>query len=115
MKYTTYDKKVIEFDDIDHQHLSNIYWYNKVCLNRSDLNLSHVTKSIDLRFNGIVLPYRPLERFKDEVEYLDRNRMLIWNTDKTKADVIYGDKIVGIYETESYKRDLKIEKLLNDK
>lgn len=115
MRYTTFDKKVIDFGDIDHQHLSNIYWYNKVCLNRSDLDLSHVTKSIDLRFNGIVLTYRPLERFKDEIRHLDQNGMLIWNFDKTKADVIFRDEIVGIYETESYIRDLKIREILDDK
>lgn len=115
MKYTTFDKKVIDFDEIDHQHLSNIYWYNKICLNRGDLSLSNVIKSIDLRFNGIVLPYRPLERFKDEIRHLDQNGMLIWNFDKTKADVIFRDEIVGIYETESYIRDLKIREILDDK
>jgi hypothetical protein len=70
-KFTTYDGRHVDENDITHQHLSNIYWFEKI-FNRASRALVILQK----RFNGQILPYRPKFEFKDEISYLDKNKMI---------------------------------------
>ena len=117
MKYRNFDGKTEMISEMDHQHLSNIIWYNRIVLKNSK-ELEVFIKEIKIRFNDEVLPYRPHKNFKDEIKWLDDNEHFVWNKDKTRADIIIydfesdGDKIIGCYETTEFIRDKKIEEIL---
>ena len=76
--WKTFDGKVLKYDELDHQHLSNIYWYNMICLNNKPLNIVNI---INNRFYGEILPYKPMLKFKDEIAFLESRGYLVW-TDK---------------------------------
>ena len=107
-----------KFEDIDHQHISNLYWFHKIInQNTPDINFKTL---IDEKFGGIIMSYRPhdpLIKFVDfnaEIKYLDARRYLLWNEDKTKADIKFEGEIIGVYESKSYIRNRKILELIND-
>ena len=54
MEYRTFENKVVDTNKIDHQHLSNIYWFNKI-LNRMNPP-SIITNRINEEFGGEILP-----------------------------------------------------------
>lgn len=114
MKYTDYTGKTKDFQTIDHSHLSNIYWFNRICNGVSHWRLKIVTDEIDRRFDGVILPYNPQWKFKQEIEYLEKAGRFIWNSEKTRADIIENGVIVGYYESPDYIRDEKLNKLLNE-
>jgi hypothetical protein len=82
--HKTFDGQVLKYDELDHQHLSNIYWYNMICLNNKPLNIVNI---INNRFYGEILPYKPMLKFKDEIAFLESRGYLVW-TDK-------GDYLLG--------------------
>ena len=49
-----------------------------------------------------------------EIKYLDARRYLLWNEDKTKADIKFEGEIIGVYESKSYIRNRKILELINE-
>ncbi len=114
MNYTDYNGHTQDFSTIDHGHLSNIYWFNRICNGVSHSRLKFVIDEIDRRFDGNILPYNPQWRFKQEIEYLEKAGRLIWNSERTKADIVEYGTIVGYYESPDYVRDEKINKLIND-
>jgi hypothetical protein len=93
-------------DDLSHNHLSNIHWYNKIIHGVTDEDLDSFIYS---KF-GIILQYNPFYQF--EMEYLDEAGYLVWNDTKTRADIILNSVIIGFYETLQYKRNLKIKKII---
>jgi len=112
MEYTNFKGQKTNFKEVTHSHLSNIYWYNKICNQVSESSLSFITKEIDERFNGVILPYNPQWEFQDEIKFLERNRYFSWNQEKTKADIVYLGQVVGFYETPEFTRNEKIKKIL---
>ena len=126
--WTTHNKKQIKLDEMDHQHLSNIYWYNKIVLgydpknkadNKSMERQDLIFEQINGRFNGEILPYKPLLAFQFEIEMLEKNGWLRWNEDKTRAEIVFpmnGDmQVVGYIESPAWVRDQKLEGILNEK
>ena len=89
----TWDGRVIPFEDVNHQHLSNIHYF---------MNLLHPTGypkwlKIDIRNRllvkfGKILPYRPDPKFFEEKIYLRKLGFLKENNDI----VVHGLKI-GYY------------------
>ena len=65
-KWTTWDGRNTNMNKIDHQHLSNIYWYNKIVQKQK---ANWVFNYLELKFNGQLLPYRPHVRFQEEIDY----------------------------------------------
>ena len=112
MIYKNYKGQKTNFKEVSHDHLSNIYWFNKICNGYNDTTLKFVLDEIKERFNGHLLPYRPQWQFKNEIDFLEKLGHFLWNEEKTKADIIYQGKIIGYYETPDSIRDEKINKLL---
>lgn len=67
--WTTWEGNVKTVEEIDHQHLSNIYWFNIVLYNRIYL---FVVKELHRRFDGELLPYIPDVRFENEIRSLEK-------------------------------------------
>lgn len=72
--WTTWEGKKKTVKEIDHQHLSNIYWFNILLYNRVYLFIVDELKS---RFNSALLPYRPDVRFENELRSLKKNGFLV--------------------------------------
>jgi hypothetical protein len=111
MEYKNYKGQTTNFKNVTQDHLSNIYWFNKICNRYNDDSLRFILDDINERFNGELLPYRPQWQFKAEIEFLEKNGKFVWNEQKNKADIVHHGQIVGYYETPEYLRDEKINKI----
>ena len=92
--WTTFDGKAIDIETMDHQHLSNIYWYNLIVIGRpSEVAINELKK----RFQGEILSYKPLLRFEYEINSLEKSGNLMWFDNETYSQgyVMYNDLIVG--------------------
>lgn len=95
--WTTFKGRVIPTEQLDHQHLSNIYWYHKLVLgfeHRWALDL------IRERFNGQLMPYAPHIDFTYEISELERLGILQWApTVKEEAitvgTLVYNGQVIG--------------------
>jgi hypothetical protein len=113
MIYTTFSGEKKDFNKIDHQHISNIYWYNMIVLERDIHFLAMIKKKINDEFGGDILPYSPHPDFKSEIESLNDMGYLIWqDEDKTWAKITWGEQIVGEYKSKLFLRNNKIDNLL---
>lgn len=117
MKFRNFQGKSESISEMDHQHISNIIWYNRIIIkDRSQLRM--FSDELNARFNGELLPYNPHHKFKNEIKWLNDNEHFVWNKEKTRADIIIydfesnGTKIIGFYETTEFIRDKKIEEIL---
>jgi len=61
---------------MDHQHLSNIYWFNRIIneITSPKIIMDRITND----FDGSILPYRPKPSFKLEIDELDKRGLLSW-------------------------------------
>lgn len=73
-EWTTFHGKKASFDTIDHQHLSNIFYFWKYALDidpeRCEEDFKLIQFYLDDRFNGQLLSYRPHSKFTQELEML---------------------------------------------
>lgn len=74
--HTTFHGKHIPLDAIDHQHLSNIIWYNTVVLDYPVESCRDFLNELKNNFNGQLLPYRPHVDFYQEHNVLRTKGML---------------------------------------
>lgn len=89
-EWTTFDGRKVSISDIDHQHLSNTYWFMKIFWKAPDAQLWQILEQIQQRFDGRILDYHPRVDFKEEIAYLRRKGMI------TSADeIIYNGEIIG--------------------
>ena len=74
-KWCTADGHEVDLYTINHQHLSNIYYYTNFILPEkySDDIRILVSQILEERFGG-ALPYKP--KFKWEIDYLKKRRWL---------------------------------------
>jgi len=76
--WQTFEGERKPINEIDHQHLSNIYYYMKHIL--PGAYEAHIVKlitnEIAHRFEDVLLPYRPLRRFKQEMDVLQKKGWL---------------------------------------
>lgn len=111
MKYTTFEGKKVDTNTVDHQHLSNMYWFSLIFL-------GYISEGIKTRindeFNGDILPYKPKPRFIMEINSLERRGMLIWKEVNgiKSADIFYNGHIIGEYIPMDSLRELTINDLL---
>ncbi len=89
------DRKKIS--EIDHQHLSNIYYYMKHILPGAykDSVVKSITDELARRFDDILLPYRPLRRFKQEMDILQKKGWLWPKPSGIGHNVIINGEWVG--------------------
>lgn len=69
-EWRTFNGKTVTRENIDHQHLSNIYWYFKLVFKLNFEELSDVLAVCSERFNGQLLDYRPHIDFVQEIHML---------------------------------------------
>ncbi len=72
-RWGSFNGKTHTLETMDHQHLSNIIWYYKLLVGQSSKReriLKLIMGEIENRFEGVVLPYRPMDNFKTEIEAL---------------------------------------------
>ncbi len=76
--WTTFDGRKIKFEELDHQHLSNILWFNEVFrgINRYNSTLQfELGMELQRRFNGNRLPWKPLP-IPNEINQLHRKGLI---------------------------------------
>jgi hypothetical protein len=92
--WKTFDGRVVFFNDISHQHLSNIYWYVNLVLPAiypEDIK-DDIAKALETKFSGKVLPYEPHPGFKEE-------RQQLLNLGYLKPDnlIVVNNQVIGRY------------------
>ena len=75
-RWMTFKGRATSFAETDHQHLSNIYYFNKYVNNQEEF-CKLVLDEINWRFNGQLLPYRPHPQFQYEMDILRSKGMFI--------------------------------------
>lgn len=83
----TFEGHKLDINRMDHQHLSNIVHYTQHVL-KNEISLVDVTNELKKRFGGIVLPYRPLLRFKYEIDTLRDLNMFVADTNCSRRIII---------------------------
>lgn len=96
--WTTWNGVKKKISEIDHQHLSNIHHFMRYV----NTNYNYKTKFIIVaelhhRFDGQILPYRPIGDFKPEIEFLQEKGYLVKNDLHNHYDIIIFDNKVGEY------------------
>jgi hypothetical protein len=115
-KQSTYDGRRLDHDDMTHQHLSNCVWHFRIWSNAVDSRLTHFFETLERRFNGELLPFRPPLRFRNEIEGLYKADLVV-PVDEYKSNIVYKGVIIGeifnsqeaeiaFYEREAYNRDI---------
>lgn len=95
LTWGSFDGKIQRIEDIDHSHLSNIfYWTHVVCPESYDDTTRKIIElEINSRFGGKVLKYSPLRRFEGEILLLESKGWLKEEDGVTK--VIVGGLCIG--------------------
>ena len=93
-KWTTFQGKRVSFKSIDHQHLSNCYWFNRIVRGISDSDLGFVKDELAKRFNGQLMPYRPHIDFVFEITFLKQHNMLV-QTNPFKQEILFEGHWIG--------------------
>ena len=78
-RWITFQGKEVKPNEIDQQHLSNLYWFHLIFWGKK---LMWSLDEIVNRFNGQLLPYRPHTHFKAEIQELEERGLLIWDKDE---------------------------------
>ena len=93
-EWRTFQRKTVTMETIDHQHLSNIYWFHRIVQNTE---ATWVLPILKRRFNGHIMGYRPHIDFKYEIDYLERNGYLTWTENKTLkvGTITYKGNMIG--------------------
>lgn len=97
--WTTFEGVKKPISEIDHQHLSNIMYFIKYINPQFyDTRIRMmIGGEIDKRFDGKLLPYRPLARNFSEIDTLIKNGWLKsgWNGEKQSTLIIIDGKEIG--------------------
>lgn len=67
--WTTAEGKTRRLSKMGHQHLSNIYWFNKVL---NQYVQTDVSDELEFRFKGKILPWKP-KLIPGELEWINQN------------------------------------------
>lgn len=95
--WQTFEGNRLFLQDINHQHLSNIYYYMKYVSPESYRPevVRMIKDELATRFDDILLPYRPLRRFKQEISYLQEKGWLWPKPSGIGHNVIINGEWVG--------------------
>ena len=86
-EWTTFRGKEATPDSIDHQHLSNVYWFGNII---TGVRHEWVLDVLKERFNGHLLPYRPHIDFHEEIRMLESRKLIVWETTNSRDLVKVG-------------------------
>lgn len=93
--WITFDNRHVTMDEMSHQHMSNIYWFITLIVPQLYCNSTRtdVLMWLNKRFDGVILPYKPVPEFKEEKQYLQHKGYLQENN-----KIIIEGQTVGNYE-----------------
>lgn len=95
MNWKTFQGKEASTDTVDHQHLSNCYWFAMIVLGVKKEGLEVYKQAMRERFNGQILPYRPHVDFTYEIDFLKEKRYIQSTDYKTKEEIYFNGILVG--------------------
>lgn len=100
--WITFDGRVVTLEEMEHQHMSNIYWFiTKILPNKySDYIRQDIMLWLKKRFNGLILYYQPHPDFKKEINYLLRKGYL-----KPDGMIVVDNQVIGCYEGNFEKKE----------
>ncbi len=92
--WITYDNRMVTMEEMSHQHMSNIYYYTKYIVPQlyPQCVREDIQKWLLIRFDGVILPYRPVHKFVMEQEYLAKMGYL-----KENNDIVVNGELIGKY------------------
>lgn len=90
-EWTTFKGKKVTMQTIDHQHLSNCYWFQHVLWGMpvDHPHLIEIKEVLADRFNGQLLPYRPHIDFKQEIDMLEGRGHLVKDENDPRLTKIF--------------------------
>ena len=92
----TFYGQEIKFDDLSHQNLSNMLWFNEILYPNYKDKDKTFENLLTERFGGIRLAYKPLISFPQEIQMLENKGML--RGEGLNKDVIKDGKWIGRLE-----------------
>lgn len=97
-KWRTFNGREIPVEELDRQHLSNIFWYHLICYNRRQ---DWTIEQLKERFNGQPIEYRPHSDHVHELEQLELQGNLIWKeSGKVEqiqvGEILFEGKCIGL-------------------
>lgn len=115
-KQTTFQGQSLSHDEMSQQHLSNCVWHFRIWNNSPDSNLRHFFETLKKRFNGELLPFRPILKFPAEIRALHECGM-VEQIDEYKSKIKWKGNVIGemfnseeaeiaFYEREAYKKEI---------
>lgn len=94
--WTTFQGNEVNAEEIDQQHLSNVYWYMLIFLG---VKAEWVFPILARRFNGQLLEYRPHVDFTQEIDHLRSNGFLQIKSELVplykEEEIVYRGKVIG--------------------
>jgi len=95
--WLTFKGTKVSASTMDHQHLSNCYWYLLVChgLPKTHRMFEGIREVLIDRFNGQLLPYRPHVDFKYEIDTLDRKGLLLITSNPRWTIIVFENEVIG--------------------
>jgi hypothetical protein len=93
--WITYDDRLINMEEMSHQHMSNIYHFINTIVPHlyPDCVREDITNWLVKRFGGIILPYNPHPDFHQERAYLKMMGYL-----NEKNEIVVNNQYIGRYE-----------------
>lgn len=96
--WKTFNGREIPVEQLDSQHLSNIFWYHLLCHKTQQEWAMNALKE---RFNGQPIQYCPHSEHIHELQQLEEMGYLNWKDNSANeniqvGEIIYGDKCIGI-------------------
>jgi len=100
--WTTADNQKIPFDELTHQHWSNIYWYHFIFSNKPGMSRSIMVNTskmalqkIKEKFDGKILDWKPVYWF--EIRWIQKLEFIIVSgvRIKNRTEIFHYDKKIG--------------------
>ena len=93
--WTTFDDRTVEMKKMEHQHMSNIWYYITKVVPQlyNDSTRTYIKSWLDKRFDGVILPYHPHPDFKNEKMYLEHKGWI-----QSNGDIVINNIKIGSYD-----------------
>ena len=96
--WKTFNGREIPVEELDRQHLSNIFWYHLICHNS---NQEWAMNQLEERFNGQPIQYCPHSQHTHELEQLEKIGVLTWRDNSANENIqigelFYGNECIGV-------------------
>jgi hypothetical protein len=77
--WKTFEGRILHFEDMDHQHISNIFWFCVIVSPElyDDTTKNDIINFIEYKHQGLVAPYKPVRGFMYEQDILHRKGYLM--------------------------------------